>query len=415
MVIKEGYDCLFSDSIADVVKENRYREFINLERMVGRFPVAFNKNNNSEVVVWCSNDYLGMVDNPVVIESMKNALDSFGSGSGGTRNISGNHSSIVRLESLLADLHKTEAALVFTSGYIANLAAISSVIDRLSDPIVLSDECNHASIIRGIKSSKNVSKLHVYRNNDMLHLEEILKNYPKDRHKIIICESVYSMSGAICPLEKICDLSETYNAILYVDEVHSVGLYGDKGAGIISQKGLCDRIDILQANLGKSFGLLGGYIASSSTVVDYIRSFASEFIFTTSIPPVIAEGAISSIKYVMSSSMERECVMSNVQDLKNILKYNCIKFLRNNSHMIILPIGDPIICKRIHSILLNKYNIYVQCINYPTVKKGGELLRITPGPKHTEKMMRDLVEALRMAFMESGFSSCISSNDKYFV
>ena len=398
MSAKKVYKEVFNSFINKIHSENRYRLFVEHERTAGRFPIILNKRTKEEVISWCSNDYLCMSENPVVINAAMESISKHGVGSGGTRNISGNHSSIVRLEKFIAKFHKKEAALVFSSGYIANTSSVSAIIDMLDNPVVISDECNHSSIINGIKNAKNTYNLRIFKNNNVKEIEDILKSYPNEQHKIIICESVYSMNGFISPLEDICYLSNKYNALLYVDEVHSVGLYNKDGSGIVSEKGLTDDVDIVQGNLAKGLGVFGGYVASSKVIVDSIRSYAPGFIFTTSIPPSIADGAVASIKYIMASSLERQCIHDIVCDLKGKLRKKNINYIENDSHIVILPIGDPIVCKKIHDILLNKYNIYIQYINYPTVKKGSELLRITPSSKHTVKMVDYLVNSLLEVF-----------------
>ncbi len=395
------YNSLFKQKINTLKKENRYRHFIELERIVNKYPLALWHNNNTtkEIVVWCSNDYLGMGQNLFSIKSVKKALDKYGIGSGGTRNISGTSKSIVNLENELKMLHNKERAIVFTSGYVANETSISTLLSLMDNPIVFSDELNHASIISGIKKQLNINKV-IFRHNDINHLESLLNNFPFEKPKIIIFESVYSMNGSIAPIDGIVKIAKKFNALTYLDEVHAVGMYGKKGGGIAQELNLEKDIDIIQGTFAKAYGAVGGYIASSELICDAIRSYGSGFIFTSALPPAIMEGALSSIKYLKNSSIEREAQKLKVSLLKNLLKENLIPFLENKSHIIPIIVGDAKKCSEMSWKLLEKYEIYIQPINYPTVNKGEERLRITPGPFHTDKMIKDLVKALKDVFDE---------------
>ena len=398
---KLNYLNKFENSINKLKAEGRYRVFNETQRKVGLHPLAIWNNNTikSEITVWCSNDYLGMSQNTHITNTMIDAVREMGTGSGGTRNISGNSSAIVELEKELATLHEKEKAITFSSGYVANEATISTLLQILDDAIVFSDEKNHASIISGIKKSK--AHKEIFKHNDLEELEKSIKKYPYDKAKVIIFESVYSMDGDIGNLEGIVKIAKKYNAMTYVDEVHAVGMYGNKGAGISEQLGLSHSIDILQGTLGKAYGTMGGYIASTNLICDAIRSYASGFIFTTAMPPALAKTATESIKYLKESSVERSMQQKNVILLKEQLKSNNISFLNNKSHIVPVMVNDPIRCTEISNILLNSFGHYIQPINYPTVAAGTERLRITPGPLHTEKMISELVFALKKAFQET--------------
>jgi 5-aminolevulinate synthase len=382
--------------------EGRYRVFNETQRKVGFHPLAIWNNNKtrSDIIVWCSNDYLGMSQNKQIINSMIDAVKEMGTGSGGTRNISGNSSAIVELESELATLHQKEKAIVFSSGYVANEATISTLLKILDDDaVVFSDEKNHASIISGIKKS-NAHK-EIFKHNDLNELEKLIKKYPYDRAKVIIFESVYSMDGDIGNVEGIVKIAKKYNAMTYVDEVHAVGMYGKTGAGISELLGISDSIDIVQGTLGKAYGTMGGYITSNDLICDAIRSYASGFIFTTALPPALAKTATQSIKYLKDSSVERHQQQKNVMLLKKQLSDNNINYLDSESHIIPVMVNDPRRCKEISNILLNEFGHYIQPINYPTVPAGTERLRITPGPLHTEKMITELTFALKKAFRKT--------------
>ena len=393
-----NYSEKFKASINKLKFEGRYRFFNEIERHAGLHPIASWKVNykKSDVVVWCSNDYLGMSQNDLIINSMIDAVKKVGTSSGGTRNISGNSSAIVNLEKELAMLHGKEKALVFSSGYVANESSISTLLNILDDVVVFSDEKNHASIINGIKKSN--AKKEIFKHNDISHLEELIKNYPIQKHKVIIFESVYSMDGDFGDIENIVNIAKKYNALTYLDEVHAVGMYGNTGAGIAEMMNLQNSIDIIQGTLGKAYGTMGGYISSSQEICDAIRSYASGFIFTTAMPPALAKAATESIKYLKKSNYERILQKQKTTKLKNYLSKENINYLDHNSHIVPVMVNNPIRCSEISNILLNDFGHYIQPINYPTVPKGTERLRITPGPLHTDKMISDLTIALKHAF-----------------
>ena len=392
------YDDIFAESLDALKAENRYRYFVEIERLAGRHPVArwHAPDGPRDVIVWCSNDYLGMGQKDVVTDAMAHAVKTQGAGAGGTRNISGTTQSLVALERELANLHGKERALIFTSGYVANEASISTLAKLLPNVKIFSDSMNHASIISGIRNS-NADKV-VFRHNDVEHLEELLAAEPLERPKLIVFESVYSMDGDTGPIGPICDLAEKYNAITYLDEVHAVGMYGAEGGGMAQECGLQDRVDVIQGTFGKAVGVMGGYIASSDKLCDAIRSFGSGFIFTTALPPGIAAGVLSSIRYLRKNSAEREGQQRNVALLKELLLEAGFEILPGDTHIVPVMLRDPGLCLAVTSHLLDKHNMYIQPINYPTVAKGTERLRITPGPLHTEAMIRDLVEALKLSY-----------------
>ncbi len=388
------FEGLFQRQLETLHREGRYRIFTDLKRRRGAFPVArhFAADGSREVTVWCSNDYLGMGQNPAVLAAMHEAIDAVGAGSGGTRNISGTTHYHVELESELADLHGKEAALVFTSAYVANDATLSTLLKLIPGTVVFSDEKNHASMIEGIRHG-NCEK-HIFRNNDIDHLEAKLKEFPKRTPKIIALESVYSMDGHIAPIAAICDLAQRHGALTYLDEVHAVGMYGPRGGGIAERDGVMDRVDIINGTLAKGFGVMGGYIAASRAVCDAIRSFASGFIFTTSLAPAIAAGALASIRHLKTSELERAGHQERVRTLKRMLKAKCLPAIDNPSHIVPVMVGCPLRCKAVTDALLHEYGIYVQPINYPTVPKGTERMRLTPSPVHSDKQMAHLVHAL---------------------
>ncbi len=392
------YSAFFKNSIASLKAEGRYRVFNDLQRKSGHFPLAYSHATGKEVTVWCSNDYLGMGQHPVVVDAMKSAIDTYGTGAGGTRNISGNHHLIVELEKTLAKLHHKEAGLVFTSGYISNEATLCTLAANLPGCVVFSDECNHASMIHGIRASR--CEKFVFRHNDVEHLEMLLKNVPEDCPKIIAFESVYSMDGDIGRIGELCDLAKKYNALTYLDEVHAVGMYGPHGAGVAEREGLMERVDIIQGTLGKAFGLMGGYITGNAVVLDMIRSYAPGFIFTTTLPPALAAGAIASINYLMNSKTEREAQAARATKLKSRLKAAGIPILDTQTHIVPVMVGDAVRCKLAADKLLHEYGIYVQPINFPTVARGTERLRFTPGPLHTDAMIDALTKALVQVFRE---------------
>ena len=393
------YKKIFRQSLEELKKDGNYRIFADLEKLAGNFPQALNYNDNNvtEVTVWCSNDYLGMSQNDIVIESMIEAVKKVGAGSGGTRNISGTNHYHVLLERELCYLHQKEAALLFNSGYLANQATLSTLGKKLPDCVFFSDEKNHASMIQGMRNSG--AKKIIFEHNNIKDLENKLK-INKSKSKIIVFESVYSMDGNFSPIKEICDLAEKYNALTFLDEVHAVGIYGKRGAGVAEEQGVMERIDIVQGTLAKAFGVIGGYITGDRELIDFIRSFASGFIFTTSLPPCIAAGAYSSIRHLKFSDDERKKMFFIVNKLKSFLKKNEIPFLDNGSHIVPVIIGDAKLCKKASKILLDNYKIYVQPINHPTVPKGTERLRITASPNHTERMVKDLANALKNVFLE---------------
>lgn len=382
----------FQQTIANLKKENRYREFVNLSRICGEFPHAVNNINGKKITVWCSNDYLGMGQNAAAIDAAILAIKKFGLGAGGTRNISGTSAAIVELEKQLAKFHSKESALTFVSGYVANDAAIQSLAKILPDLVIFSDQKNHASIISGIRNSK--AEKHIFRHNDMTHLEELLSSQKKDLPKLIIFESVYSMDGDFGKVLEIIALAKKYNAMTYVDEVHGVGLYGKNGGGLCQKLGCENEIDIIQATLAKAFGAIGGYITGKSEVIDAIRLVASGFIFTTALPPAIAEGLKVNIADVEKAEEKRKKLHQNVSLLKEKLQKINLQIVANNSHIISVKIGDAAKAREISKRLLEEFNIYIQHINFPTVAKGDERLRITITPLHSEKMIDELIAAL---------------------
>ncbi len=386
------YSKIFNDAVSQVKLEGRYRIFTELQYSHNSSPVAYSARLNRDITVWCSNDYLGMSRNPEVINASVEATQKMGVGSGGTRNISGTNSPMVQLEQELASLHGKESALVFTSGYVANQATLSTLAKIIPDIVMFSDESNHASMIHGIKDGK-AEKI-VYRHNDVEHLEELLKQYPINRPKLIVFESVYSMIGDISPIDEICDLAKKYNAMTYIDEVHSVGLYGEQGAGVAQMLKVADKIDIFQGTLAKAFGVIGGYIAGSKEFVDAIRSYAPGFIFTTSLPPGISSAALASVRMLRGSDQKRDQHKKIVNYVKSLLRDEGIEFVDNNTHIIPVMIGDPVKCQSISETLLKDYGLYVQHINFPTVPRGKERLRITPTPLHTQEMAQYLVKSL---------------------
>ncbi|MFT6558249.1 MAG: 5-aminolevulinate synthase [Sneathiella sp.] len=389
-----NYDKVFEQAIQNLKDENRYRVFTELGRHAGDFPRAtrHTETGEQEVTIWCSNDYLGMGQNPKVIAAMKEAVEKYGAGAGGTRNISGNTHMVCELEKELADLHNKEAALVFTSGFVSNDATISTLGKLMPGAIILSDELNHASMIDGVRHS-GCEKM-IFKHNDVADLEEKLKSIDPNRPKIIAFESVYSMDGDISPMAKICDLADKYNAMTYLDEVHAVGLYGQRGGGIAEREGLMDRIDIMEGTMGKAFGVVGGFITGSANIVDAIRSYAAGFIFTTTLPPVIAAGALASIRHLKESEAERTAHQERAATLKRLLAEAGLPVMNTQTHIVPVMVYDAALCKEASDILLEDYGIYIQPINFPTVPRGEERLRITPSPLHDDTMMSALVSAL---------------------
>ncbi len=385
----------FQTKVDAVQQEGRYRVFAPLERIKGRFPKALYHapdGSQREITIWCSNDYLGMGQNETILAAMHDALDRYGAGAGGTRNISGTHKLHVDLEQSLADLHEKESALLFSSGYVANEGALSAIIKLLDNPVVFSDALNHASMIHGIKSGG--AEKHIFKHNDVADLERLLQSVDIDRPKLIVFESVYSMEGDIAPIEQIVALAEKYNAMTYLDEVHAVGLYGPRGGGVAEERGLMDRIDMIEGTFGKAYGLMGGFITGRASVIDAIRLHAPGFIFTTSLPPAVLAGALASVEYLKTSEIERARVHRNARRLKAGLERANLPYLKGDSHIVPLIVGDARCCKMVTDILMDEFDIYVQPINYPTVPKGTERLRLTATAAHTDAQIDRMVDVL---------------------
>ena len=389
------YQEFFRTAIGQLKTERRYRVFADLERIAGQFPRALWRTPDGsarEIVVWCSNDYLGMGQHPDVVRAMTETAARLGTGAGGTRNISGTSHPIVQLERELADLHGKDAALVFTSGYISNQAGIATIAKLIPDCLILSDALNHNSMIEGVRQS-GCEKV-VFRHNDSEHLEELLAKAGRERPKLIVFESVYSMDGDTSPINAICDLAERYGAMTYIDEVHAVGMYGPRGAGVAERDGAMARIDVIEGTLGKAFGVMGGYIAAAAPIIDAVRSFASAFIFTTALPPAVAAAAAASIRHLKASPREREGQQRQVARTKAALASAGLPVLPTVTHIVPVMVGDAEACKAASDRLLERHGIYIQPINYPTVPRGTERLRITPGPLHTDVQIAALADAL---------------------
>ncbi len=395
-----NYEGYFRSQLDGLRREGRYRVFADLERHSGDFPRAthYRDGHRAQVTVWCSNDYLGMGQHPTVVEAMHEALDLCGAGAGGTRNISGTNHYHVLLERELADLHHKQAALLFTSGYVSNWASLGTLASRIPGCVVLSDAGNHASMIEGIRHSR--APCRVFAHSDPRDLERKLADLDPEAPKLVAFESVYSMDGDIAPIAELCDVADDHGAMTYLDEVHAVGLYGPRGGGVAEREGLMDRLTVIEGTLGKAFGVMGGYIASTAALCDFVRSYASGFIFTTALPPALAAGAIASIRHLKTSVAERERHQERAATVRARLDAVGIPHLPNDSHIVPVMVGDPVRCKRISDILLEHYGIYAQPINYPTVPRGTERLRLTPSPVHTDADIDRLISALAEIWSE---------------
>jgi 5-aminolevulinate synthase len=388
------YSQFFSAALGRLHDERRYRVFADLERIAGRFPHAVwhSPKGKRDVVIWCSNDYLGMGQHPKVVGAMVETATRVGTGAGGTRNIAGTNHPLVALEAELADLHGKEASLLFTSGYVSNQTGIATIAQLIPNCLILSDALNHNSMIEGVRQAG--CEKQIFRHNDVAHLEELLIAAGPNRPKLIVCESLYSMDGDVAPLAKICDLAEKYGAMTYVDEVHAVGMYGPRGGGIAERDGVMHRIDVLEGTLAKAFGCLGGYIAARADIIDAVRSYAPGFIFTTALPPPVCSAATAAIRHLKTSNWERERHQDRAARVKAILSAAGLPVMSSDTHIVPLFVGNPELCKQASDILLEEHGIYIQPINYPTVAKGTERLRITPSPYHDDVLIDALAEAL---------------------
>jgi len=388
------YLARFQESLAELRREGRYRVFADLLRKCGSFPSAelYRDGARKPITIWCSNDYLGMGQNPKVLTAMHRAIDEVGAGAGGTRNISGTTHYHIELERELAELHGKDAALLFTSGFDSNSTTLATLAKLMPGVVLLSDELNHASMIEGIRHSG--AEKRIFRHNDLAHLEEMLQSINLGTPKVIAFESVYSMDGDFGPTAAVCDLAEKYGAFTYLDEVHAVGMYGAHGAGVAARDGAMARIDIIEGTLAKAYGCMGGYIAAKSEIIDCIRSYAPGFIFTTSLAPAIAAGALASIRHLKESESERHGLHENAARLKSMMRNAGMPVMNSPSHIVPVQVGDPVLCKSVADALLQQHSIYVQPINFPTVQRGKERLRFTPSPLHTPAMMDRLIEAL---------------------
>ena len=406
-----NYERFFKSKLDEIREEGRYRYFTDLKREAGHFPkanrVVSADDETNVVTVWCSNDYLGMGQHPDVIQAMHNVIDECGSGAGGTRNISGTNHYHVLLENELADLHNKQAALLFTSGYVSNWATLTTLASNLPDCIVFSDEGNHASMIEGIRHSK-CEKV-IFKHNDPQDLKSKIAQCDPDRSKIIAFESIYSMEGDIAPIKEFCDVAEEFNALTYLDEVHAVGMYGPRGGGISEREGLTDRISIIEGTLGKAYGVIGGYISASENLIDYVRSFASGFIFTTALPPATAAASLASVRHLKQSRHERNQQKINVSNVRAALDKKLIPHLATEGHIIPVMVGDAQLCRKMSDELLNRYGIYIQPINYPTVPRGTERLRVTPTPLHSDDDISHLISSLDSLWSEYGLKRAQSA------
>lgn len=403
-----NYDSFFTGALDRLHDERRYRVFADLERIAGRFPHAVwhTPTDKRDVVIWCSNDYLGMGQHPKVVGAMVETATRIGTGAGGTRNIAGTNHPLVQLEQELADLHGKEASLLFTSGYISNQTGIATLAKLLPNCLILSDALNHNSMIEGVRQSG--ADYVVFRHNDAAHLEELLQQAAPDRPKLIACESLYSMDGDVAPLAKFCDLADRYGAMTYVDEVHAVGMYGSRGGGIAERDNVMHRIDVVEGTLAKAFGCLGGYIAGKAHVIDAVRSYAPGFIFTTALPPPVCAAATAAIRHLKSSNWERERHQDRAARVKAVLSASGLPVMTNSTHIVPVFVGDAEKCKQASDLLLERHGIYIQPINYPTVARGTERLRITPSPYHDDGLINQLAEALVDVWEQLG----LQLNDK---